>query len=428
MVFALLAVLLSMQDASVSSKEADDVRARAVVEPDGGGRIKVTLDGTILYQGPGVKAKVDVVETAKFAGRKFVTVAVDGAEEVRLLAKSLAKPVKLPSSKPSEDVFLRVITEDESITILLVARAGESIEIFEAAKSIGKPELFGPKDSIEVRLAGAVIYRARRVKGPAKKAVTVADFIDRLNYHRRAAGAPDVKARADLSRACDLHALYLAKNVGREETKGLKAHQEDPKLPGYTEDGARAGVSSVIHYFGISRDLTESVDSLMATLYHRVQMLDPRLEASGAGWAFDRDGASVVVIHTATTTGPSRDEPVACPGPDQKDVPLEFGLGGRETPDPVPADARAPAGYPLTIQFLWTPKDISARLLLDGREVECWLSTPQQPARGDFPQERTACLIPKKALEAGRVYTVEAAAKKGDVARTKTWSFTTAKK
>ncbi len=427
MMLALLAVLF-LQDASVVSKDADDLRSRAVVEPDGGGRITVTLDGVTLYQGPGVKAKVDVLAVEKFPGRKFVTVSVDGGEEVRLLAKSLAKPVKLPSSKPSEDVFLRVVTEDESITILLIARPGDSIEIFECAKSAGKPELFGPKESIEVRLGGTVIYRARRVKGPPKKSVTVADFIERLNVHRRAAGVPEVNHRLDLSRACDLHALYLAKNAGREETKGLKAHTEDPKLPGYSEEGARAGTSSVIHYFGISRDLTDSVDSLMATLYHRVQMLDPRLETSGVGWAFDRDGASVVVMHIAMTTGAAGDEPVASPGADQKDVPLEFGLGGRETPDPVPAESRGPSGYPITIQFPWVPKEITARLLLDGKEVECWLSTPQRPARGDWPQPKVACLIPKKPLEAVRTYTVEAAAKKGDVAWTKTWGFTTAKK
>jgi len=425
MIMWVVAALLA-QETPVRTKEADDLRARALVEPDGGGRLKVSLDGTVLYEGPGAKAAVDVIAVEKMG--RFVTVAVDGDEQVRLLARSLAKPVKLPPAEPPDDGFLRVITEDAEMRVQLVTRSGgEPSEIFAGPVTLGKPQLFGRGDSMEVKIGETAIYRARRPKPTARKGVSVAEIVERLNVHRRAAGVPELKVRADLSRACDLHALYLAKNVGREEVKGLRAHSEDPSLPGWTEEGARAGKASVIHQFGGRKDLVGAVDGLVATLYHRVLMLDVQLVETGVGWAFDGDGAAVVVIHTGTTAGPWREEPVVYPGAGQKDVPLEFALGGRETPDPVP-EARAQGGYPVTIQFGWNPTEASMRVTLDGKDVEGWFSTPQSPARGDTPQPRILCWIAKKPLEPGKTYAVEAKAKKGTEPWAKAWSFSTARK
>jgi hypothetical protein len=422
-----LALATLLQESSVKSKEADDLRGRAVVECDGG-RAKVTVDGTLLYEGAGAKAKVDVIEIAAFPGRRFVTVAVDEEERVRVLAAALSPVAKLPGADPNlaDDVFARVSTEDESMTIHMVRRStGEAREVFRGPVSLGKPELHGRGDTIELKLAGHVIFRTRRAKAVVKTA-TVGDFVERLNVHRKAAGLAEVEARPELSRACDLHALYLAKNAGRDEVKGLKAHDEVAGLPGATEEGARAGKQSVIHYFGARQELARSVDSLMATLYHRVQMLEPRLSATGAGWAFDAEGASIVVLHMGTLAGRDRDEPVVYPGPDQKDVPLEFALGGRETPDPVP-DLKAQGGYPVTVQFAWAPVEPSMRLLCEGKPVDAWVSTPANPARADFLQGRTMCLIAKKPLEAGKTYTVEARAKKGAEAWERTWKFVTKK-
>ena len=78
-----------------------------------------------------------------------------------------------------------------------------------------------------------------------------------------------------------LHADYVARNHDHPSAQGLGIHDEDPKLPGATPEGAKAGAAATI----ASRllDPAASLDNWMATLYHRLPLLDPQLKRVGYG-------------------------------------------------------------------------------------------------------------------------------------------------
>src|SRR5262249_8085555 len=76
-----------------------------------------------------------------------------------------------------------------------------------------------------------------------------AKVLERVNAHRQAAGlAPVLVADPELARACKAHCNYLVKNAGHPSVQGAGMHEEDPKLPGYSAEGHRAGQASVIAY------------------------------------------------------------------------------------------------------------------------------------------------------------------------------------
>lgn len=261
--------------------------------------------------------------------------------------------------------------------------------------------------------------------------ITPVVVLDQFNVHRERAGVAKVKLLEALSKGCDLHALYLAKN----NRKGLDAHDESTDEIGYTKEGAEAGKRAVICAFSSGGDPREAVDSLMGMPYHRIKMLDPDLSSVGIGWAYRANGEAPFVMDVGTMdhTAKAKSYPVLYPVPDQKEIPLEFGLGRGELPNPVPVEAATP-GYPITLQFDyggWRPLETEAHLYVDGKEVPCWVSSPQKPAREDIPQPLWVGLIPKEKLRPETTYTVKFACKQAGRENTppysKEWSFTTRK-
>jgi hypothetical protein len=239
------------------------------------------------------------------------------------------------------------------------------------------------------------------------------------------AGLGATRPISGLSKACDLHALYMTKN----ESRGLSGHEEDPRGVGYTEEGARAGKRSVISPFAPQESPLEAVDSLMATLYHRVALLNPAVGEIGVGWASRRDGLGFLVVDVGgnDVRPDPKVFPIVYPVNGQEEVPLEFGLGGREAPNPIP-DEGSGGGYPVTIQIPERRgKACDADLqLLDGTTpVPCWLSTPDAPARRDWPQPGVLCLIPREKLKPATTYTARFQDRLSGLE--KEWSFTTRK-
>lgn len=105
-------------------------------------------------------------------------------------------------------------------------------------------------------------------------------LLERVNQVRALAGLDVVTLDDDLSSGCRRHADYVVKNLDDPSVRGLGIHDEDPKLPGYSKQGQRAGQNGVI---AILSDPLDSVDNWMATLYHRIPLLDARLKRIGYG-------------------------------------------------------------------------------------------------------------------------------------------------
>jgi hypothetical protein len=121
------------------------------------------------------------------------------------------------------------------------------------------------------------------------------------------------------------------------------------------------------------------------------------------------------------------DEPhaVAYPAEGQKQVPTLF---PNELPDPIPAGAPRPAGYPITFQFPFDSEEVTGvkATLADaaGKPVVFHLSTPERPAN-EFPQQNTICLIPARRLAAGATYKVRVSGTFQGEAFEHAWSFST---
>ena len=240
---------------------------------------------------------------------------------------------------------------------------------------------------------------------------------ERVNELRRAAGVPPVELDAALSKGCQAHAHYLVVNQGSPTTRGMGAHSEKEGMPGYTEAGAAAAVNSVI---APRRTLTASVDAWMSTLYHRIPMLRPNLVRIGLGW--DGGYAVMDVINGLVGDEP---HPVAYPAEGQKNIPTLF---PNELPDPIPAGAPRPAGYPVTLQFPFDSEEVTGvkASFMDatGKPVPFHLSTPEKPAN-DFPQQNTICVIPARRLAPGATYKVEISGSFQGQTFDHEWSFTT---
>jgi hypothetical protein len=391
---------------------------------------RIFVDETMIYEGPWQKADVRAVD---FTGRKArttfgefrpwkqVVVTIDGEERLRLPVRSLQKPIAWPPLR-LEDVkpLLKRLTETEdgkkTFIVLLVSEKGDH-EIYRGPEH--ETTFERKPDAFEVALAGEVLYRVTRSAQPRIRAE---DVWVTLNGYRLKAGLEIPRLTPALSKGCDLHALYLAKN----EPKGLSSHEEEPRGLGYTDEGARAGKRSVISPFTPTESPIDALDGLMATLYHRISMLQPGLTEVGIGWAYRRDGLGNLVIDVGASEGKINPKifPIVYPSPGQTEVPLAFGLGSREQPNPLPEEA-APAGYPITIQQdeRRRKSDPEGHLFEGSREVDCYVSRPDRPARGDWPQPGVTCLITKEKLKPGVTYTVKFHDR--ETAVEKEWSFTT---
>jgi uncharacterized protein YkwD len=248
--------------------------------------------------------------------------------------------------------------------------------------------------------------------------------LEHLNHFRKQAGVEPAKLDEALVAGCMAHALYLVRNANHPSTQGLGGHNEDPKLPGYTKEGEKAGHSSVIQ-FGPSTDPRDGVDGLMNTLYHRVDMIRPDVKRVGIGFV---SGKCFMIDVTSGREPPAAEAVVIYPADKQKDVEMLF--PGNELPDPIPEDKDRRAGYPITAQFPDRAKVTDATGSLKdakGKKIEIWFSSPQKPANPPFAmyQKNTMCIFAQDPLAPGMTYTVEMSASMDGKPWQKTWSFTT---
>ncbi|MFO0863583.1 MAG: CAP domain-containing protein [Gemmataceae bacterium] len=251
--------------------------------------------------------------------------------------------------------------------------------------------------------------------------------LDRVNQIRKTAGLAPVTLDPDLHRGCRNHARYLVLNANHPATAGLGAHDEDMTLPGATAEGKDAGKKAVIALG--DHDPRDAVDGWMATLYHRIPILEPNLKQVGFGLARGDRLGWITVLNLMSGKTRGRPHEVLYPVPDQSDVPLHFPPGG-EVPDPIPEDKDKKAGYPITLFFPYESPLVGATGRLedgDGNRVDVWFSSPDKHAnpKYDKHQGNTVCLIPKDPLKAKTKYVVHVLGTRSGTKWEKTWSFTT---
>jgi uncharacterized protein YkwD len=277
--------------------------------------------------------------------------------------------------------------------------------------------------------APVALRSERAILSPADEpsALTVRErAVARVNAYRAQAGLEPVLLDPGLTSGCQAHCEYLARNAGHPSTVGLGGHDEDASLPGYSEEGRRAGRASVLAWGDV--EPLAALDGWMATLYHRVPILDPSLKRIGFGHA-RRGGGWVTALDVLRGREPGPAAGVVLyPAPDQTRVPLT--LSANEEPDPIPQAKARRAGFPVTATFPAgaTLTQMSFALHDDaGRDVPVWFSSPEKPANPAFAQHQgtTVCLIARKPLRPGTTYTVRGAGQVDGQPWSRAWSFAT---
>jgi uncharacterized protein YkwD len=243
-----------------------------------------------------------------------------------------------------------------------------------------------------------------------------------LNAYRRRAGLQPVPLDAERSKACLAHALYLGANAPGNPM--LDWSEEKRDLPGYTEAGAALARIASIQGGG---GPVEAVTGLLHSLIGRPQILDPHLRCLGLGYTPFAHGGWIWVMDLPRERGrPSTVPEYLYPAPDQKEVPLMYPLD--EVPSPIPAEGKGKeAGYAITAEFVARVAVTEATAEVrdgEGKAVQGWLSTPQQRAVADYPQQ-SICFLPKAPLRPNTRYSVTFKAVVNGQPWMRSWSFTT---
>jgi cysteine-rich secretory family protein len=273
-----------------------------------------------------------------------------------------------------------------------------------------------------------LVQRLKTPRTAAKADPIAVVLLDELNLIRAQAlrgstSLQDLAIDPDLSAGCTAHALYLAKNP-EQKSRWPDAHEEWIDRPGFTPEGARAGLASVIAFQ--KKTGPDALNDWMGTFYHRLPLLRPGL--LGIGWGLAK-GTAVLDCGSLLERGFESDH-VVWPFRGMKNVPTRF---NPELPNPVPGEKQSAWGFPVTLQIF--DFDLAPRLVMrlhvggaDGPAVPCHFTSPERPLNPDLAPRGAWCLIPKKRLAPGTLYTAvaENVPTGVDTFETLEWSFRTA--
>jgi hypothetical protein len=269
--------------------------------------------------------------------------------------------------------------------------------------------------------------------------LTPAQALAELNGWRGQAGLPALtQMYGPWNDACHAHNVYMGLNSF--------GHVEEPGRPGYTAEGAEAGLASDL--FDVSGGPAPGPRIFDGAVYHRVSLLEPRLRISG----WDATGPFGCLRHTGSATLAALDNSPAgrtagleahpWPADGQTGVPRQF--GNDESPDPhADAGVGGTLGYLLSVNWngpwsdpRYVTTDVTSASLTPsggGAPIPVGISDRDAP-NGPYIAPGFA-LVPRAPLAANTTYTATASGTVGgrDAGQRQdlslpfnvTWRFTT---
>jgi uncharacterized protein YkwD len=273
---------------------------------------------------------------------------------------------------------------------------------------------------------------ARPPGHPSARPLDESEWLRTLNDYRAMAGLGLVREDPSFSASDFAHARYLVKNAGspREAmAMGAEVHNEKPGKPWYSEAGLRAARSGDIdQWWGMGRTKHPppgwAIDHWVASTWHRLALLNPRLNNVGYG-EFCESGACAAVLDVINGIGAARFAPAAAPGPVRfppEGATVHLSALSDEWPDPLTACSgySLPAGLPITMQLgTMVPARLSAYSLrrdtasqiLEACGFDAFTytnpgSADQADASGSLSELGAVVVIPREPLASGN-YTVE---------------------
>ena len=116
-------------------------------------------------------------------------------------------PLRLSDIKPIIRRLTETFGERLTYTLYVVTRKGQH-QLYRGPVIEYKVERH--VDSFTILLKGRVLFRVTSAPRPRSRPT---DLLARLNEYRKWAGLDPVKHSPELSKGCDLHALYVVKNL-----------------------------------------------------------------------------------------------------------------------------------------------------------------------------------------------------------------------
>src|ERR1700687_940301 len=174
------------------------------------------------------------------------------------------------------------------------------------------------------------------------------DMLALSNQMRTAIGAPALPGDGRVVAAGQNHANYSSAN-------GQGGHFETAGLPYYTGYSARDRVAAmgwstsfVSEVATGGADPLSGVRQLWDAPYHRLGLMHP--SASSMGWGHsDIGGRSTTVGDITYDFGLRPVDFVRSPAHNQTNIPTSW--SGNESPNPLPAGATRPVGYPIMVVY-----------------------------------------------------------------------------
>lgn len=264
----------------------------------------------------------------------------------------------------------------------------------------------------------------------AQSSILPSNWLAALNYLRRQADLPGVKASDRLSTNARKHARYMVKNQKFQ-------HHEDRGDPYFSWAGHEAGLSSNILASPVSRPGGYVMTLMWVGPFHGLGLLNPALRRSGYGTYAENNGprkfdfaAVLDHRHGIGRVPRSVDYPVKWPGPD---VTTSLGhLPPGEYPDPVRGCGFSyPTGAPIYVLLKRPSPVVGHSLKADGDAVKHCVydkntyKNPSDSARKlgrlILKSYKAIVVIPKEPLRSEAEYDVVVRTKAKRIA----WSFTT---
>jgi len=249
-------------------------------------------------------------------------------------------------------------------------------------------------------------------------AATADDMLSLTNQMRAAIGAPTLTADARVVRAAQNHANYNSAN-------NILGHFETAGLPYYTGYSARDRVAAmgwstsfVSEVATGGSDPLAGVRQLWDAPYHRLGLMHP--SASTMGWGFSTvGGRGSVVGDIAYNFGLRPVDFVRSPAHNQTNIPTSW--SGNESPNPLPAGAARPVGYPIMVVYSGGQSVVmrgAALVAPGGVQVPIYIA-PQQ-----FEYDYQV-IVPQRPLAANTTYHVRLDLTVAGTWLTNEWDFST---
>jgi len=246
--------------------------------------------------------------------------------------------------------------------------------------------------------------------------------LDHVNMFREMVGVPLINGNGPLQEAASDHCACYSEHKG--EYGSMSPHSEDASWapPCYGELGARIQAKGYTGGSGYSEVMAfmdhpeNSVEAWMATVYHRLPLIDPASKDMGYGHA---PGCDTINVGMGGAGGSWE---VIYPIDGQTDV--DTAWSGNEGPQPKIPPTGYPSGPVVTIQFGTASFAINSAEIMDssGTSLELTLLTPENDS---FLGGDAISFYTNDPLDVQSTYDVMVEGTVNGTPWTKSWSFTT---